>query len=266
MRARGLPARRLLPRPAGGTRHPLRARHVRAGFPSYLAGIPLVPVQALEAVGVAILVAIGAALPHRPAGAAFGAYISGYAVLRFGLEELRGDTLRRWWRSLSEAQWTSLVIAVGTAVAAVGGVLAGAALHVAAALGLVVAAPVVSYRRRRDVLGPAHLRELIARFPAAPAQSTAVAETSLGLRMSSGETGGTAHYTLSLAGGRVLSLEAAAALAGALVSSRHRGGAAQLVPGAAGAYHVVVRQPGAVALLAPGAAPLPVEQPVRVQC
>ncbi|MGM7319828.1 prolipoprotein diacylglyceryl transferase family protein, partial [Idiomarina sp. ST10R2A5] len=62
-------------------------------------------------------------LAGTAAGTAAGLYVAAYAVLRFGLEELRGDPGRRYWRGLSEAQWTSLALVALELGLAAGGVL-----------------------------------------------------------------------------------------------------------------------------------------------
>ena len=148
----------------------------------------------------AALVLVGAlAIPRTP-GAAFGFYVTAYAVARFGLETLRGDPVRRYARGLSEAQWTSLgVVAVMTALA-LAGVIPGRAGHLAAAGLLAVWAPVAARRHPRDVLHPRHVRELAGALAGPPPPSLTPARTALGVSVSVGETDGTRHYTLSRAG------------------------------------------------------------------
>src|SRR5439155_15663713 len=62
------------------------------GFPRHLVGVRLLPVPAFEAAGLLVLGAAGlAALPPAHAGVVFPVFLASYAVLRFGLEALRGD-------------------------------------------------------------------------------------------------------------------------------------------------------------------------------
>jgi prolipoprotein diacylglyceryltransferase len=217
--------------------------HVAHGLPAWLAGITLIPVQALESGGVALLaVAAGAAALGGPAGAGFVVYSAGYAVLRFFLEPLRGDLGRPSRRCLSEAQWTALAIAAGTAAMALAGTLPWPLVPVA---GLVaIAAGIVALARpgrRRPVLGPEHVREmLLALGPATPPAASApprVTRTSCGVLVSSGWAGGRPHYTFS---GSALGRRPAAVLARAILWQLHPGFPAHLVTGPAGVYHVVV--------------------------
>src|SRR5262249_33355556 len=62
-------------------------------------GVPLVPVQAIEAAAVCALVVVAALASARP-GAAFALYVSGYAVIRFALETQRGDACRPYRHGL----------------------------------------------------------------------------------------------------------------------------------------------------------------------
>ena len=71
----------------------------RDGFPAHLVGVRLFPVQAIEALGLAgiALVGLGLAAGAAP-GRALVWFLASYAVIRFGLEGLRGDerTARAW--------------------------------------------------------------------------------------------------------------------------------------------------------------------------
>jgi hypothetical protein len=99
--------------------HPFRwgvaygQEHVRTGFPSWLAGVRLFPVQALESFWVFCIVMAGTIWQwRRPIpGSIFAFYIVAYGLGRFFLEFLRGDEGRRYLCGFSEAQWTSLILA-----------------------------------------------------------------------------------------------------------------------------------------------------------
>ena len=216
------------------------AAHVVQGFPAWLAGVALIPVQALESGGAALLaVAAAAAALEGPAGAGFVVYGAGYAALRFALEPLRGDLGRRYRGGLSEAQWTALALAAGTAAIALAGPLPWPVVPLSALLA--ISAGVVAFAHRRPVLGPQHVRELLhALGPATPAAASRpprVARTSCGVLVSSGWAGERPLYTLS---GAALGRQRARVLARAILSQRHPGSPAHLVTGPAGVFHVVV--------------------------
>lgn len=214
------------------------AAHDAGGVAAHLRGVPLVPVQAIEAATVCALVITAAVSSSRP-GAAFALYVSGYAVIRFALETLRGDARRPYRHGLSAAQWTSLAAAGLVALLAFAGALPDAPVHLAVAGALVLAAPLVARRRSPAVLDPRHVWELAGLLPS-PTRGGEVRETSLGVRCSAGVDAGLAHYTLSRAD-RALTPEQAGALARHILALRHDGAPGDLVAGAAATYHVLVR-------------------------
>lgn len=202
-------------------------RHVAAGFPRYLAGVRLFPLQALEVLWALGIALAGSALALRcapPAGcpAAGGAvlawYLVSYALGRFGFEFLRGDAARPYWRGLSEAQWTSLLAVGGAAGAELAGILPFQAWHAVAAALLAAGAAAVAlrpsaYGRRHRLLHARHVQEVAEAMSAAETAALArargelaggiqVARTSLGLQISAGvypnESGVAGwHYALS---------------------------------------------------------------------
>jgi prolipoprotein diacylglyceryl transferase len=213
--------------------------HAAAGFPGYLVGCRLVPVQALEAAAVAGLVIASALAVGTVPGAAFGTYVMGYAVLRFGLEQLRGDPVRRYWHGLSEPQWTSLAVATGMAALAVADVLPGAPEHLAAVAGLALWAPFVARRRPHGILDPQHVRELARVMPVPRPGPPAVHATSAGLRLSAGRVDGVSHYTMTRSG-TGLSPEEAQQLARLIAWLTQARRPERIVAGAPGTYHLVI--------------------------
>jgi Prolipoprotein diacylglyceryl transferase len=227
-------------------------RHAEEGFPRWLVGAPLFPVQAIESLLVATVVTIGAvaiADPHHP-GAAFAFYVETYAVFRFFTEELRGDASRRFAFGLSEAQWTSLILLAILALLTAAGLLPGSAWSPAGIALVAPAAAVIVISRSwrsagtRDLLDPHHVRELagvVRRQVAALGQAQAPVVTSRGVVISGGSTAGIEHWSLS---GRdpALTWQEAILLAAQLKELRHVAGPSpEVVPGTAGVFHVLVR-------------------------
>jgi hypothetical protein len=216
--------------------------HVAAGFPGYLSGVTVLPVQALEAGAAAGLVLAGLVLVPDTPGAAFGFYVSGYAVIRFGLELLRGDPQRLYWHGLSEAQWTSLLVALAITALAAAGLVPGLALHALCAVALVLAVP-LAVRRPRALLDPRHVRELAGRLPAPrPGAEPRVITTSLGVQVSVGMTGEVVHVTLSRPR-HPLQAEEVDALARLVQWLTACERPPVILPGAAGAVHLVFQAP-----------------------
>lgn len=151
-------------RPAGrGVRYPwmppwLSGKHM---------GVRLVPVQGMEALGLAILAGVGVAVADTAVpGSPAAVVAAGYAVLRFATELQRGDR-RRFLGPLSHNQWSCLAII--TVVATAGWPVV--ALVAAAAIALT---SVLSRRR----LGPPPL--LVCRARALDAVERAAAELAAG--------------------------------------------------------------------------------------
>ncbi|MFL5861440.1 MAG: prolipoprotein diacylglyceryl transferase family protein [Solirubrobacteraceae bacterium] len=214
------------------------AAHVAAGFPGYLSGRTVLPVQAIEAGGVAALVLAGLVLVPDTPGAAFGFYVSGYAVLRFGLEMLRGDPQRPYWHGLSEAQWTSLFVALAITALAAARLVPGLVLHAICAAALVIALP-FAVRPPRRLLDPRHVRELAVRLTAPhPGAEPRVGTTSLGIQVSVGLTGHVTHVTVSRRA-RALSADETDALARVVQWLTAHEQQPRVQPGAGGAVHLL---------------------------
>lgn len=210
--------------------------------PPYLLGVALVPVALLESGVAATLVVLGVLVAGTTPGAAFGLYVSGYAVARFALETLRGDPVRRYAHGLSEAQWTSLAVVTVMAALALAGTIPGRAEHVVAFGLLVVWAPVAARRRPADLLHPRHVSELAGALAHAPRGSVAPVPTSLGLRISVGDTDGTRHYTVSRSGAPLAAAEGRD-LAALIAWLDGLGEAPQVVEGVAGTVHLLAGIP-----------------------
>ena len=240
-------------------------RHVQSGFSPWLAGVALVPVQALEAAGALVIAVMGATALVRgwtPLDVLL-TVMAAYALLRFAAESVRGDAVRPRHAGLTQAQWISLVLLGGAAFAAwtvpaslrfaLAGLTAGTAV---AAAGLAIA------RRRHAewaLQSPEHVLEWAGALalacgdagmrPPAPARELHVATTSLGITVSAGaaDTGGepTRHYTFTRAP-EALTESAARRLATLALRLRHPGHEGTLVRGRrAGAYHLLVGGPRA---------------------
>ena len=82
--------------------------HAEDGFPEYLTGIRLFPVQLLEFTGLLIIgLTTFMLVPFAAAGHPLLWYLFSYALLRFALEELRGDE-RPHFLAMSVPRWMCL--------------------------------------------------------------------------------------------------------------------------------------------------------------
>jgi Prolipoprotein diacylglyceryl transferase len=247
-----------------------RTAHVEAGFPACYAGVRLLPVQLLEAAWVAIAVLVGTDLFLRGStpGTTLGWYLMAYACGRFGLEFLRGDWGRPYLWGFSEAQWTSLILVAGVAVAGWAGrspawpwpsIAATLLAAIMAGLGLRRRAT-ASVRHR--LVRSDHFREVVEILRWLPAdpraardeQGIAVVSTSLGIRLSAGaQASGIRHYTVSSSAPGGLDERCAGILAdlicraGRPAAGREPAGREfpghQLVAGAPGVFHILIDWP-----------------------
>src|ERR1035441_1683633 len=203
--------------------------NAHAGFTAGYVGVRLLPVQLFESLWVLAVTSIGIVLLWNGArpGEAFAWYVAMYCVGRFGLEFLRGDAERRYAWGFSEAQWTSLLLVSGIALAEALRPKPFVWWHAAAAAGLILTmGGVATVRRFRKtfshrLLHPRHLREvaeLVGRLRV-PEPSThdgvRIATTSLGIQISAGrqeEPESTVHHYAISSPGETLSDRSAAAL------------------------------------------------------
>jgi hypothetical protein len=243
----GRPARR-------GLRYP--EFYADVGPPAFLIGVPLVPVQLIEAAGAAALVCAGSVsvLAGAAPGVGFALYVTGYGVLRFALETQRGDLRRPHWRGVSAAQWTSLLVCAVIVALGAAGVLEASPLHVAALVLVACGTAAIAlglFPRPRHLLGPRHVHELHARLTAlqAPGEPVATARTVASVRVSRGKLPGAEHYALSR-DGEPLTAEEIRQLTGLIGWLRHPRARVQVIAGAAGVAHVTFRSPDAE--VAPG--------------
>ncbi|MCI0397887.1 MAG: prolipoprotein diacylglyceryl transferase [Chloroflexi bacterium] len=243
-----------------------RQEHADAGFPAYLAGVRLFPIQAVESGWLFASVVVGSflVLAGRLPGEALAWYALAYSGGRFCVEFFRGDAVRLYLWGFSEAQWTSLLVMVAVLGAEAGGILPFQPWHAAVVAGFVLVATAVALNRRlrktarHRLLHPHHVREVaeIIGQATAPGTRAGVASgdratpitldiysTSQGIRISAsaihGPAGPISHYALSLESG-TMSQEVASLLARLIIRLRHSGQASELIAGNQGVFHLVV--------------------------
>lgn len=141
-----------------------RPVHAAAGFPARWVGLPLVPLQLVDA-GVALAATLaGVALLRAgaPAGAAACLYIVAYGLARFALEFARGDAARPAAGGASEAQWTAVATAALAAALYPAWWTVGAAALLALALTVLLALHRWDLAPRLTLASAHHVDELAA--------------------------------------------------------------------------------------------------------
>lgn len=167
----------------------------RDGLAEHVVGVRLLPVQAFEAIALVAVGAVGfAALAETPPGAVFTWFLIAYAVIRFGLEGLRGDD-RPHLLGLSVNRWMCIAeFALGLWLSIGHDLPTTDELATAGLLMFVLAASILAANvrrsRRRALLGTAHLEELRSLVASAAARA-AETETAVIAKSSKGVSIGT---------------------------------------------------------------------------
>jgi len=242
-------------------------QHVVAGFPSYLVGVRLFPIQAVESLWVLLTVAVGTIFvwSGRPPGTALAWYITVYNLGRFCFEFARGDADRPYWLGFSQPQWISLILTSGIVYAERVGSLPFVYWHGILLTALAAGMIAVAIKRRIqatsifELLHPTHVKEFASAVTALNSVSyepsslgqnhrvvIPIARTSLGIQMSGGQIriGDKCvhHYTLS-SERTTMTARVARVLAHLLRSLKGRASSHQLIAGCPGVFHVVLTEP-----------------------
>ncbi len=223
------------------------------GFPILYAGLPLLPVQALESLWVLGLsgTCFLAALVKPAAGEALSLYLIGYGAGRFYLETLRGDPQRpRLW-GVTEAQWTALCLAMVVSWAEWHGWLPPHASHYVTACLLSLSAAVLAlghlFRPGHHLLDAWHVWEIAGAVDGVigPQNDAIIRETSRGLRISGGFVSDGGRDLQMVAFSRQnapldqRSVVGLAQLIGTLVSRRYPDAAWKLLDSGNGVFYIV---------------------------
>ena len=241
-----------------------REEHAAAGFPSYLVGVRLFPIQAVESLWVLGTVAVGTYFvwSGRQPGSALAWYIVTYDAGRFAFEFARGDADRPYWLGFSQAQWLSLLLTGGVVWLEHAGVVPFSRWHLAVFALLAVAMIAVSLQRRLreapafELLHPRHFREIaqalesISASQASPAYASApsaaipVVCTSLGIQISGSQIANqetfARHYTFSCRRG-LMSETAARIFTRSILQLQPCAGRGELLQGRKGTFHILIR-------------------------
>lgn len=183
-----------------------RHEHVEAGFTHYYEGVPLFPVPLVESAFVCTVLIFGVVLVlrHAPPGTVLIFYTVAYGAFRFIIEFYRGDPERPYWKGVSEAQWTSLLLITVTGLLSIAGVLPLYGWHLLMSMVLFFAVAVIILRK--DIFikmtSPKHVRQIASAIVETDdGVSVNVYQTDLGLSLSKGRVmsdgGVVTHYTLS---------------------------------------------------------------------
>jgi Prolipoprotein diacylglyceryl transferase len=243
-----------------------RAEYAAEGFPQYLVGVRLFPVQAVESLWALMIVVVGTIvllIGGRP-GEVFAWYVVSYGMGRFVFELTRGDADRPYMLGLSEAQWTSVLLVTLLAGAEGAGLVTFHSWHLGVVALLVGASAAIALvgRLRRisryQLLDPRHIRELACAVRRVSAEvgrgigdwrstsmvkGISVARTSQGIQIAAGRTGGSGgladHYSFSQQNG-VMTQDTAKILANFVVQFERPSCPHMLISAEQGVFHLLI--------------------------
>lgn len=123
-------------------------KHHDSGFPRWLQGIRLFPTQAIESLAGLLICLTGSllVLGKMPPGSALAWYYTLYDSMRYFLEFRRGDAERPYWKGLSEAQWTAVLMTTTISILEITSVLPFFAWHLGLTALLWIVSAVVIWR------------------------------------------------------------------------------------------------------------------------
>lgn len=238
------------------------AHHVEEGFTWYYKNVRLLPVQLIESVFVFSIVITGSFIlfQHVLPGTVLILYTVVYGSFRFTIEFFRGDTERPYYKGLSEAQWTTLLLVTITLFLSYSGSLPLYTWHVVLFVMLCTASLYIIFFKRKTngyrLATPRHIREIASGLrhaelrkndlPDSEDPNVNVYTTSEGLSFSSGVyyTAGDkfVHYTLSGNSHLTLNKETAYKLGKIIGLIRKHSGAFEIIGKDNNIYHVIFKE------------------------
>lgn len=235
-------------------------KHVESGFTFYYEGVTLFPVQLVESAFVFIVIICGSVLLLQGSapGTVLIVYTAVYGSFRFIIEFFRGDPERPYWKGLSEAQWTTLVLMVASVILGSTGLIPFYIWHLIISLLLFIGALVVVLRDSAvsKMNRPAHIRQIaiaIKNFPYEDMESeenlnqtVAIMQTDLGLNLSKGqveqEGNLVSYYTVSCQRNRLLTQRTVRKIATVIQSLQDHKGPFEIRLKKNDVFHIVFRE------------------------
>jgi thiosulfate reductase cytochrome b subunit len=232
------------------------AEHAAAGFNPQLVGLRLFPIQMIECLCAAAIVAVGSFMIWQgyPPGAAAGWFFVSYCATRFCFEFARWPANYQFRSGLSPYQWISVVLLVLPSGLEFAGVFPFQLWHFAIAVVLLIATFVIVLERQlrslgKDLSRPDHIRELSGLIDPAGCRDGNAATviplitTSLGLQISTSRirstSGDVCHYAFSCRQGK-LTDAAAGSLAKLILGLKHASGRTEMFEGNRGVFHLLI--------------------------
>lgn len=236
--------------------------HVEEGFTWYYRNVRLLPVQLIESVFVFCIVITGSIILFQNVlpGTVLILYTVVYGSFRFIIEFFRGDTERPYYKGLSEAQWTTLLLVAISLFLSYSGSLPLYTWHVVLFIMLCTASLYIVFFKRKTndyrLATPRHIREIATglqymksengNLSYSKKQNVNVYTTTEGLSFSSGVYYTTnnklTHYTLSGNSHLTLDQESAQKLGKIIALISKHSGAFEIIGKDSEIYHIIFKE------------------------
>lgn len=224
--------------------------HVKKGFTWYYEGTPLLPVQLIESAFVFILIISGTILLllQFPPGLFLTLYTVVYGAFRFVIEFFRGDPNRPYFRRLSEAQWTTLILIAVSVMASLTGLIPFYMWHMIIAGSVFAGALVlvITSDAKQKLTKPGHIGQIafaLKKLDNNDEGQPAVRVTKLGLNLSKGCMSKNGrmltHYTISGNKEDALNQTTVYKLASVIKQLEHHKGGFEILQKKNGIFHIV---------------------------
>lgn len=234
--------------------------HRLKGFAYYYKNVSLLPVQLIESAFVFFILITGyfVIMNFQP-GTFLLLYTVIYGTFRYCIEFYRGDIERPYWKGLSEAQWTTLILIIFSLILALAGKIPFYYWHVVFAAGLIASTCVLVllHNKKQHLFSARHIAE-IARFLHTSSEgehqpkiqqmeaNVKLYKTQQGLVFSRGQikTGSNTidHYTLSIDDEHTLSQKTINKLANLINSLQNHTSEKEIVKREGGIFQITFTQ------------------------
>ena len=231
--------------------------HVEDGFPHYLENVTLFPIQLVESAFVFLVIISGSIMLLQQAapGTILIFYTVVYGAFRFTIEFFRGDAERPYFKGLSEAQWTTLILLAASLVFSFVGLIPFYSWHfiVSACLFLVSFFVIINNSKKKNVFSPHHVMQIALglieldkeKKDRQPGVTINMFQTDFGFIFSKGQIVKNksliTHYTFSSKTNKQIDFNIVEKLADLIKKLRHHKSTFRITGKQNGIYHILFR-------------------------
>ena len=232
-------------------------KHVEDGFPHYLENVILFPIQLVESAFVFLVIISGSIMLLQQAapGTVLIFYTVVYGAFRFTIEFFRGDAERPYFKGLSEAQWTTLLLLSVSLGFSAAGFIPFYYWHFIISISLFIVSlfVIINDKRKKRILNAHHVKQIASGLIELnkeikhhqPGIVIDMFQTDFGFIFSKGQfvknKSLITHYTVSSKANNRIEFETVKKLAGLIKKLRHHKSTFRITEKQNGIYHILFR-------------------------